>query len=94
METQSIRVKIYGAEYPLRGENPEYLMKIANYVDEMMLKMKSRIPDQPPLTIAILSALNITEDLLKERQSKDTVAHELERELKKVSEYLDKCLNY
>lgn len=92
MNGKSIKVKIFGSEYPLRGENEEMTKKIATYVDGMLNKIHDKLPEQPPLTVAVLSALNITEDLMKERDTNERAMNHLETELAKLSNYLDNCL--
>ena len=90
---KSIKVKIFGSEYPLRGESEELTKKVASYVDEMINTIHEKIPEQPPLTVAVLSALNITEDLFKEREKNRAVAYHVESEISRMGEYLDQCLN-
>jgi cell division protein ZapA len=91
-DRKSIRVKIFGSEYPLRGESEEFTRKVASHVDEMINTIHNRIPEQPTLTVAVLSALNITEDLFKERERSKAVTATVESEVSKMSEYLDNCL--
>ncbi len=91
-DSKSIRVKIFGTEYPLRGESDELTKKVANYVDEMIHSIHNKIPEQPPLTVAVLSALNITEDLFKEREKSNKFIHGAQEEINKMNEYLDKIL--
>ena len=91
-DRKSIRVKIFGSEYPLRGESEEFTRKVASHVDEMINTIHNRIPEQPTLTVAVLSALNITEDLFKERERSKAVSTTVESEVGKLSEYLDNCL--
>ncbi|TAK65415.1 MAG: cell division protein ZapA [Bacteroidetes bacterium] len=90
---KSIKVKIFGSEYPLRGESEELTKKVAIYVDEMIQSIHQRIPEQPPLTVAVLSALNITEDLLKEREKHRSFSTLVEGELDKMHTALDECLH-
>lgn len=89
---KSIRVKIFGSEYPLRGDSEEFTRQVANYVDSMIDTVHKQIPDQPPLTVSVLSALNITEDLFKEKESANTIKTYLEDELTKMTQYLDSYL--
>ena len=89
---KSIKVKIFGSEYPLRGESEELTKKVASYVDEMINTIHEKITEQPPLTVAVLSALNITEDLFKEREKNRSMTDLLENEVLKMTEYLDQCL--
>lgn len=92
MNGKSIKVKIFGSEYPLRGENEDFTKRIASYVDTMISTIHEKIPEQPPLTVAVLSALNITEDLMKERERNQQAMTHLDTEITKLSNYLDNCL--
>ncbi len=92
MNGKSIRVKIFGNEYPLRGENEDFTKRIASYVDGMLTKIHDKIPEQPPLTVAVLTALNITEDLMKEQDKNALDIEHIEIEIEKLSNYLDNCL--
>ena len=66
---------------------------MATYVDEMISSIHAKIPEQPTLTVAVLSALNITEDLFKERERSKAVTTLVKGELDKLTEYVDRCLN-
>lgn len=92
MNSKSIKVRIFGSEYPLRGENEDFTKRVAAYVDGMLNRIHDKIPEQPPLTVAVLSALNIAEDLLKEQDRRDHEVVHLETEIDKLSSYLDNCL--
>ncbi len=89
IDGKSIKVKIFGSEYPLRGESEELTKKVASYVDDMINSIHEKIPEQPPLTVAVLSALNITEDLFKEREKNRSLTTLVEQEVIKVGEFLD-----
>jgi cell division protein ZapA len=91
-DKKSIKVKIFGSEYPLRGESEDFTRKVANYVDEMINTIHGRIPEQPTLTVSVLTALNITEDLFKERERGKAVVAMVDDELSKITNYLDDCL--
>jgi cell division protein ZapA len=90
---KSIKVKIFGSEYPLRGESEEMTKKVAGYVDEMISTIHEKIPEQPLSTVAVLSALNITEDLFKEQDRNKVLNDRLEQEIAQMDAFLDECLN-
>jgi cell division protein ZapA (FtsZ GTPase activity inhibitor) len=92
MDRKSVKVKIFGSEYPLRGESEEFTKKVAGYVDTMINSIHDKIPEQPPLTISVLAALNITEDLLKEKDKNREMISNFENEVIKISNYLDTSL--
>ncbi|MBI5470979.1 MAG: cell division protein ZapA [Ignavibacteriae bacterium] len=91
-DRKSIRVKIFGSEYPLRGESEDFTRRVATYVDEMITTIHNKIPEQPTLTVAVLSALNITEDLFKERERSKAMGLALESEISKLNNFFDACL--
>ena len=93
IDSKSIKVKIFGSEYPLRGESEELTKKVANYVDQMINSIHTKIPEQPPLTVAVLSALNITEDLFKEREKIKALSGLLESEVGRMGDFLDQNIN-
>ena len=91
-DKKSIKVRIFGSEYPLRGESEEFTRRVATYVDEMINTIHGKIPEQPTLTVAVLSALNITEDLFKERERARSVSASVEQELDLMTNHLDSVL--
>jgi len=92
MAGKSIKVNIFGNEYPLKGENEDFTRRVAEHVDSMLNRIHDKIPEQPPLTVAVLTALNITEDLLKDQEQQKEVVANLEAEVTKLANYLDNLL--
>ena len=67
-----LKVMIYGTEYPIKGiTDPEYIKKVAKYVDEKMKEINQTISIDSSLKVAILAALNITDELFREREKKE-----------------------
>lgn len=93
MDRKSVRVKIFGSEYPLRGDSEEFTKKVASHVDNMINSVHDKIPEQPPLTVSVLAALNITEDLYKEKEKNSQLISSLEYEISKITNYLDTSIN-
>ncbi len=62
---KSIRVRILDREYPLRvrSENEARTREIAVLVDARMQAIRKQIPTEPDLTVAIMAALAIAEEL-------------------------------
>jgi cell division protein ZapA len=93
MELKSLRVKIYDTEYSLKGEDEELMKEAANYVDSLMNEFSSKISQQTPSTIAVLTALNIAEEFLKfknlNQQSCSNIKDEMDSLNKKISLFLD-----
>lgn len=63
-----LKVNIYGNDYPIKGNTDvEYIRRVAKYVDGKMKEVFKDVPSDSSLKIAILAALNITDELFKER---------------------------
>ena len=92
MEQKSIRVRIYGTEYPLKADDETITRQAANLIDSMMLDIHGKIPDQPPVTLAVLSALNVSESLFHEQEDKLKAAQKIEKEIRSIAQALDKTL--
>ncbi len=92
MEQKSIRVRIYGTEYPLKVDDENLTRQAAGLIDSMMSDIHGKIPDQPPITLAVLTALNITETLFKEQADKQNAIAPIEEKIKKAMTILDKSL--
>ncbi|MBN1433623.1 cell division protein ZapA [Candidatus Fermentibacterales bacterium] len=69
-ETPSpVRVNIYGREYAIRGEGDgNYIADIAHYVDMKMREMTDNMAVASTAKVAILAALNITDELYQKEQ--------------------------
>ena len=93
MELKSLRVKIYDTEYSLKGEDEKLMKEAVSYVDSLMNELSSKIPQQTPSTIAVLTALNIAEEFLKfknlSQQSCSSIRNEMDSLNNKISLFLD-----
>jgi len=54
----SVRVEIYDQPYNLRGSDPEYIAKLAEYVDGKMRSVAEQTATVDSLRLAVLAALN------------------------------------
>jgi cell division protein ZapA len=67
-EYSVLKVKIYGTEYPIKGDSElAYIKQVAEYVDLKMREVNKIAPEVSTLKVAILAALNIADELFKER---------------------------
>jgi cell division protein ZapA len=89
MDTK-IQVEIYGQTYQIRaGADPEYIKTIARYVDIKMREIASGTPTVDSLKIAVLAALNITDEFFQLKRQKQDGDREMERRAEKLNEILD-----
>ncbi|HZK18007.1 MAG TPA: cell division protein ZapA, partial [Clostridia bacterium] len=66
---EKVKVEIYGEQYILKGDaSPEYMEMLADYVNEKMNYVAERSVRLPSSKVAILTAINIADDLMKLRK--------------------------
>ena len=62
-------VRINGHDYVLAGEEPEeYMHEVAIYVDKKMSEIHRKYDKLSTSMVAVLAAVNIADELLKERR--------------------------
>ena len=67
-QEKSAKVNIFGDDYHIKAtEDPAYIERIARYVDEKMRELQGRGTISSSTKIAILAAMNIADELHKER---------------------------
>src|SRR5947209_20204258 len=66
----SVRVEIFDQAYNLRGSDPDYILKLAEYVDAKMRAVAEATNTIDTVRLAVLAALNIADEyhLLKRNQ--------------------------
>ena len=69
-QNASVRVEIFDQAYNLRGSDPEYISKLAEYVDAKMRAVAEATNTIDTVRLAVLAALNIADEyhVLKKRQ--------------------------
>jgi len=78
-----VEVEIFGEGYILKGaEPPEYLQMLAQYVNKRMRQVVTRNPRLTTVKAAILTALNIADELMRLQKEYDLVRSKPEEEKK------------
>ena len=87
MENNKVKVKIFGQEYTVAGEKQrEHILKVADYVDTKMREAAKSVKSGQPLAIAVLSAVNISDEYFS--------AVESAAEIKKINTQLEKDVEH
>jgi cell division protein ZapA len=69
MEKSKIKVKIFGTEYALKADTGhEDIKDAATYVDKKMHDISAKMVEQSDMRVAVLTALNIADELLQTRR--------------------------
>ena len=89
-EKSTEKVEIFGQEYKIKGVgNPQYIHKIAGYVDKKMREIAHSSGIMSQSRIAILAALNITDELYQVREAREKAERELGLQAAKLGELLE-----
>ena len=80
--SQTVKVTILGTEYPLRSNDEDLTLRLAQDVDGYLRELQTKLPAQSTTTLAVLGALNFAAQEAhakeNERREIDRVAHDLE----------------
>jgi cell division protein ZapA len=84
--TESIRVTIFGEEYSIKGDSDiETTQKVAEFVNKKMSDVQNGVPSRDKCKIAILSAMNIAEELFRYKEKCEQHLVDCEEIQKKAS---------
>ncbi|OGW17769.1 MAG: hypothetical protein A3G93_14900 [Nitrospinae bacterium RIFCSPLOWO2_12_FULL_45_22] len=84
------RIEIYGRNYTVLGDgDEEYTIQLARYVDQKMREIAQQTSTISTLNLAILVALNITDELFRLREQIRTNESLLQEKLANVLTKLD-----
>ena len=93
-EYNVLKVNIFGTDYPVRGTtDSSYIAKVAQYVDAKMREVDESAAVKPLLKVAILAALNIADELFKEREEKQKITTLYQERINKLNESLTEVLH-
>ena len=86
-----LKVKILGQDYVIRSSaGQKYLNEVSAYVNEKMEEiMASGIDDSQQLRIAVLAAMNITDELFSYKKEKQKFVDKVEAKTLAITEFID-----
>ena len=86
-----LKVKILGQDYVVRSSaGQKYLNEVSSYVNEKMEEiMASGIDDSQQLRIAVLAAMNITDELFSYKKEKQKFVDKVEAKTLAITELID-----
>ena len=91
MKSKVVKVKISGQDYVIRSTaGQQYLERVAKYVDKKMQEIKeSGIDDSQQLRIAVLAAMNITDELFSYKKEKKKFVEKVEAKTIAITEFIE-----
>jgi cell division protein ZapA len=87
----SVRVEIFDQAYNLRGSDPDYILKLAEYVDSKMRAVAEQTHTVDTSRVAVLAALNIADELQIIKRNQDS-GSEYAKRAQHLSDALDEVL--
>ena len=92
-EGRVIPVEIGGQKYPIRtGLDPDYVARLAVYVDEKMRAAGDSTPTGDAVRLAVLAALNIADELFRCRDINSTRNGQIAERTQELEDLLDRVL--
>jgi cell division protein ZapA len=92
-EGNVLKVNIYGTEYPIKGTtDTEYIRQVAEYVDSKMRDIDQSTSVKSSLKVAILAAINIADELFREREEKRSLTQGFEEKISHLSKLINENL--
>jgi cell division protein ZapA len=91
--TAATEVDIFGAVYHVRGhQDPEYLQELAEVVDQKMREIAPQVSTVDTAKIAILAALNLTDELFQCQKHQEGERVEIQEKVTALAEQLEQAL--
>ena len=86
-----VKVTIYGQEYTIKAPaDANYIKNIAEYVDGKMREVQDQLATpEIPAKIAILAAMNISDDLFANKRDFEKVKNEVEGRVSSLIEIVE-----
>ncbi|NOZ94739.1 MAG: cell division protein ZapA [Acidobacteria bacterium] len=96
MTTVRATVEVFGQRLGLRADGDvERLQELARYVDQRMREVADRASSVDTVRIAILTAINIADELYRERETnQDARQREIENHAERLVRRLEKVLKH
>jgi cell division protein ZapA len=92
-KTATTEVEIFGSVYQVRSEkDPEYLRQLAGLVDEKMREIAQHVATIDATKLAILAALNVTDELFQCRTRQDGERVEIQEKVEQLTGRLREAL--
>lgn len=88
----SVRVEIFDQAYNLRGTDPDYIFKLAEFVDTKMRLVAEQTATIDSLRLAVLAALNIADEYHILKRKYDGISKDMNQRTSSLENALDEVL--
>jgi cell division protein ZapA len=91
-QNTAVRVEIFDQGYNLRGSDPDYIIKLAEYVDGKMRAVADATSTVDSMRLAVLAALNIADEYHVLKRQLDNGSSDYLKRAHHLSDVLDEVL--
>ena len=92
-EPRVVNVEIHGQKYPIRTElDPRYVEELAQFVESRMALASRTSPSSDAVGLAILTALNITDEYFRTRTALASSSGTLTARAEELERMVDQAL--
>ena len=87
---KQIEIKVLGQKFVVRSDSDDdYVNQVAAFVDQKMNDVMKSSKTVASLNVAILAAMNIADEYMKYKQTKEKQSSHIEKKIKDVIELID-----
>lgn len=87
------KVTVLDEPFAIRSEaSPEYTREVARHVDRTLRALRESAPTLEPFPTAVLGAMEITDELLRGRETRRSAEETVAERIRRLSEALDAAL--
>lgn len=92
-EPRVVQIEVHGQRYPIRTTlDQSYVLELAVFVDRKMALASDASPSSDTLGLAVLTALNIADELFRARDQRVSEADNLSARAVALEEIVDQAL--
>lgn len=92
-EPRVVQIEVHGQKYPIRTElDPRYVEELATFVEARMALAAKASPSSDAVGLAILTALNITDEYFRSRNNQTSNSSTLAERTAALERMVDQAL--
>lgn len=92
-ERRTTRVNVLDEPFGIKSEaDPEYTREVAAHVDATLRALRASAPSLEPFPVAVLGAMEITDELFRTRERIGTRVHDAVYRIERLSRAIDRAL--
>lgn len=93
-EPRVVQIEVHGQKYPIRTElDPQYVEELAQFVESRMALASKASPSSDAVGLAILTALNITDEYFRMRKHATTSSGTMAARTAALERMVDQALS-